>query len=53
MIVNKKFSHSRKEGYLWKLGKKTGIIVKRYYVLIEGAMIVYTSHNSCKPHGTC
>jgi hypothetical protein len=40
-----------KEGYLWKIGKKSGMMTKRYYVLKESALICFTDKNSTMPHG--
>jgi hypothetical protein len=31
-----------KEGYLWKIGKKTGMLCKRYFVLKEQALFSYS-----------
>ena len=34
---------------MWKIGKKTGMHVKRYYVLKEGALLSYAGKGDTKP----
>lgn len=42
-------SEIKKEGYLWKVGRKTGMLVKRYFVLKEGTLLIYNNPKQLRP----
>jgi len=37
------------EGYLWKIGKKSKILIKRYYVLKHNALYIYDNKSDKEP----
>lgn len=49
-ICNQRHDYIRKQGELVKIGKKTNMLVKRYYVVKDGALLIYTHKGNVRPH---
>ncbi len=40
-----------KQGYMWKVGKKSGAFKRRYYVIKEGSILEYSDSGAEVPKG--